>query len=135
MKLERILVPVDFSEMSREALVAADRLAMQVDGRLTVLYVHEAVQVQAVDYTHADVEDLSASPALAEQLRAWAAQCRTPPERVSTRIVDGSAVNAIIDASRAHGRTGVSRFMLGSVAERVVRGAECSVFILKPPAS
>ncbi len=142
MKLERILVPVDFSDMSREALAAADRLATEVGGRLTVLYVHQITEVQPLDYAYADASrtDDKVMKALAEQLDAWAGECKTPADRVSTKIVEGSAVAEIIEASkshdivvmRTHGRSGLTHFMLGSVAERVVRGAACSVFILKP---
>ncbi len=143
MKLERILVPIDFSEMSREALVSADKLASEVGGSLTVLYIHELTEVRPVDYAYADMPESNAHlvAALEKQLDEWAAQAKTPKDRVTTKLVTGSAVDEIIDASkehdiivmRTHGRTGVSRFMLGSVAERVVRGAQCSVFILKHP--
>jgi nucleotide-binding universal stress UspA family protein len=143
MKLERILVPVDFSEMSHEAVASADRLATEVGGRLTLLYVHEVTEVQPVDYAYADAPrvDDKLMAAIDEQLKSWASECKTPADRVSTKIVQGSAVSEIIEASkdhdivvmRTHGRSGLSHFMLGSVAERVVRGAKCSVFILKPP--
>lgn len=143
MKLERILVPIDFSEMSREALASADNLASQVGGRLTLLHVHEVTEVRPVDYAYADTPESTAElqKALEEHLASWAKECKTPADRISASIVRGSATDEIIGASknhdiivmRTHGRSGVSRFMLGSVAERVVRGAACSVFILKPP--
>lgn len=141
MKFEKILVPIDFSEMSRQALAAADRLATEVGGSLTLLHVKPNLEPAPLEYTHADSSSLHAEQLsnIEEELKTWAKHCETPEDRITVMAITGVPVDELIDATkkhdlvvmRTHGRTGVSRFFLGSVAERLVRGAECSVFILK----
>jgi nucleotide-binding universal stress UspA family protein len=62
---------------------------------------------------------------------------------VSAVLKTGSAPEAILDAAAderadlivigTHGRTGLTRLVIGSVAERVVRMAPCPVLVVKPP--
>lgn len=63
---------------------------------------------------------------------------------VTTRVVRGDARTAIVDAARenavdlvvvgSHGRTGLRKMMLGSVAAHVVAHASCDVLVVKPAA-
>jgi nucleotide-binding universal stress UspA family protein len=72
---------------------------------------------------------------LVRQKRLKPQQCRTV---VVPGINPGDVIAAMAKKSRAamivmasHGRTGFQRFMLGSVAERTLRYAQCSVLIVK----
>jgi nucleotide-binding universal stress UspA family protein len=141
MKFEKILVPIDFSDMSRDALAAADRLATEVGGSLTLMHVKPNLEPAPLEYTYADSPRLHAEQLsnLEQHLQGWAKECKTPQQSITVRAISGIPADTLIDATkehdlvvmRTHGRSGVSRFFLGSVAERVVRGAQCSVFILK----
>jgi nucleotide-binding universal stress UspA family protein len=143
MQANQILVPIDFSETSRAALQEADRLtADNPRAHLTLLHVHPVVESAVMDTTFVQpVEKVTQMcEAIEARLREWVAPLRTPTAQVSTRVTTGSPTGEIVDASQntdlvimgTHGRAGLSHFLMGSVAERVVQGAHCSVLIVKP---
>jgi nucleotide-binding universal stress UspA family protein len=78
---------------------------------------------------------------LSEQLRALVAQ--HPEIPTETRLVEGDAATEILRVAKeskcdliaigTHGRTGLHRLLMGSVAEKVVRKAPCSVLTIKAP--
>ncbi|MFB3777270.1 MAG: universal stress protein [Bryobacteraceae bacterium] len=133
MELSNILCPVDFSDLSARALRYAAMLARLSGARLTVVYAHS---FSAPSYfTTGKLEDLerqfreSLHEAEAELQRF--AQKETGGLPVDARIVEAHPVDAIkktaaeIDADLivmgTHGRSGLNRLMLGSVAEGVLR--------------
>jgi len=141
---KRILCAVDFSEASREALhVAIDR-ARQEPATLLLLHVQEHplwVNEPAL-HLPGDTrkQQLEANEA---ELEAWRQEAlrRGVPE-VTARLVNGVAWDAIVAAARedptiglvvvaTHGRTGLAHALIGSVAERVVRHAPCSVLVVR----
>ncbi|MBK8263346.1 MAG: universal stress protein [Nannocystis sp.] len=141
MRFAKILCPVDFSPRSRHALAVADSMAARDGGSLTLLYAHNRAPMPVIGFDYvedAQVEDRHLAAAERE-MKAWATGLQTPEDRVHRVVAIGEAIAAINEASRdydlvvmsTHGRTGISRYMLGSVAERVSRGAECSVLIVK----
>ena len=146
--IQRILCPVDLSETSFRALQHAAALAGWYESALTALYVEHTVPTAA----GWDFEEFAIAPTgVIEAARTSRsvqavgsfvrrARCATPVD-----VMTGESTNidtAIFDAARAlpadlivmgtHGRTGVSRLFLGSVAERVLRGAPCPVMIVPP---
>jgi nucleotide-binding universal stress UspA family protein len=138
----RVCCPVDFSDPSHLALVEAARIARREGAALTVLHVKEA-QVQYVEGPFAPPpppHGEGASPAL-EAWRAEAEGIRGGP--VDAVLLDAPVVPAIHAFARdtgvdlivlaSHGRTGLARLMLGSVAEAVVRTAPCPVLVLRAP--
>ena len=68
-------------------------------------------------------------------------RCQEAGIPVTEKVVDGSPVKAIVDASPNYdiivmgtlGRTGLAKLMMGSVAERVVRYAHCPVLVVRSP--
>ena len=116
-----VLFATDFSEASRLAGRTAAELARHFGARLHVLHVVPPVT------------DPTPAP---EALRAAAAELGAGPS-VVTVIASGRTASQIVDYARrhavdliglgTHGRTGVSRAILGSVAEAVVRRASCRV--------
>lgn len=142
MKLERILVPIDFSERSAAALAAADDLAMLSGTReLTLLHVHAIAQVAFLDFTYVEPPERVAGVVLAAEtkLRELAKGLRFPEAGRRLVVETGQPLDVILDYSArhdvvvmpTHGRTGASHFFLGSVAERVVQAAKCSVLVVK----
>jgi nucleotide-binding universal stress UspA family protein len=137
----RILVPHDFSPQATVALKAAARLAKQHRGKLTVLH------VVVPFYLPADVPFGMAAPGdlVVEQRRHLerlvAKTVGRNGPRVSVRVEIGDAPQRIIDAARradsivmaTSGRTGLAHFLIGSVAEKVVRHAAVPVLTLRVP--
>lgn len=142
MQIDAILVPIDFSEASGDALAEAATLAHHYDAELTVYHVHQLETVVFMDFTYVEPpETLAELCAAAEkELTRMVGRLEEQPPRYKVRVATGSPVTEIIRESEGHqlivmpthGRTGLKHFLIGSVAERVVQGAQCSVLILKP---
>jgi nucleotide-binding universal stress UspA family protein len=133
--VERILVATDFSLCSLNALGHGEELARKLDAEILLLHV-EAVPIagsEMANVTHAAAEGQLTRTA--EQLRNHHLSVRT---LVRTGAADEEILN-IADTERAslivmgtHGRKGVARVLLGSVAERVLRSAPCPVLTVGP---
>jgi nucleotide-binding universal stress UspA family protein len=137
----RILVPHDFSDQATVALKTAAQLAAQHGGKLTLLH------VIVLSYLPADIpagmpmpEDLIPQQREhLEQLARKALGRDGPPLVVQVEL--GDAAERIIDRARGHdsivmatsGRTGLAHFLIGSVAEKVVRHAQVPVLTLRAP--
>jgi nucleotide-binding universal stress UspA family protein len=143
MRYRKILCPTDFSDGAREALEAAVGLT-EADGSLLVLHAWDipaaAMLGEGLVLTtmYADV------PAAAEEaLGRWRREAeRLGARRVEGRLVHGPAWHQIVRAAEAdptidlivmgtHGRTGLTRALLGSVTEQVVRHAPCAVLTVR----
>ncbi|MDH3526262.1 MAG: universal stress protein [Gammaproteobacteria bacterium] len=143
MKTQRILAPVDGSEMSRFALMEADVLASQSGGALTLMFVHEPATVHLMDDEFPEPVDMTnALLATARNcMQKLVATLTTPVANRHIVIERGSPAQTIVDHSRkydlivmsTHGHTGMKHLHLGSVAERVVRGSHCDVLVVKQP--
>jgi nucleotide-binding universal stress UspA family protein len=146
----QILVPLDGSPLSEQALLHAGEIARCMGStlhlirvRLPDLYVADMFD-GAPAYTQKTLEaDRRASEAYLNGIRA---RLGGPELPVVTAVLNGAAAEAIIDYARAHhvdlivmsthGRSGLSRWVLGSVAEKVLRGAHCPTLIVRgQPAS
>jgi nucleotide-binding universal stress UspA family protein len=137
-----ILHPSDFSERSQYALGQACALARAYDARLVLLHV---VAMPVVLYGE------GALPANPEELRAAARaqlddlQVPFANARTDRRLEAGDPVEMILRLAQemhadlivmgTHGRTGLGRLLMGSVAEQIVRKASCPVLTVKTPLS
>lgn len=140
MELRRILVPVDFSEPSRTAAREAARLAERFGATLTLLHVHPITAVAVLDVTYVEPPEHVAE--MLNRAEQQLHELRGELERdTEVLVVTGEPIAEIIARSRSfdlvvmgpHGKSGLSRFLLGSVTERVVRGAHSSVLVVRPP--
>ncbi len=140
-KINTILCPVDFSDASRKAVQYAREFAAGKGASVHLLNVVEP-RPMAVDITLNYVpleEDLE--KAAAEDLKVilqeltqagLRAECSIEfgnPSDVILEKADELDVNLVIMGS--HGKKGLSRLIMGSVAETVVRKANCPVLIVK----
>lgn len=144
--LNVIVVPTDFSERSLVALDYAVGLADKYDARLKVIFVNEpglSISDMAwvgVDERAMDEKHLQQSRRHIEEIVLKRIPVDVPAD---AEIIHGEAVTKIIEYAEdvnadlivmaTHGRTGVSKVLLGSVAEQVVRKAPCPVLTLKQP--
>lgn len=139
-----ILHPTDFSECSGYALSVAADLAKLNKASLLVLHVVESLGPE--NATFGEVAESLQPAGYDQRLLDDLRQVRpdVPPEiHVEHLLAEGEPSAAIerIAAERqcdlivmgTHGHRGLSRLLLGSVAERVVRRANCSVLVVKPP--
>lgn len=140
----KILVPIDFSERSIKALEIANHFAEVMDGMVTPFYAHVPITELDEPYTlgmgaHA-LQDFAELEKTFQSRVNEEAQDLVDESRLSEAIVNlGNAPQSIIDISKefdfiimsSHGRTGFSRFLLGSVAEKVLRLAHTPVMIIE----
>jgi nucleotide-binding universal stress UspA family protein len=136
-----ILHPTDFSDHSQFAFWLACALARDYGARLVVLHVVALPTVVFGDgvMVSPDSEELRA--AAGEQLGRL--QVPHGNVRAERRLAEGDAVEAILHEAQevhadlivmgTHGRTGLGRLLMGSVAEQVVRQALCPVLTVKAP--
>jgi nucleotide-binding universal stress UspA family protein len=138
--IHTILHPTDFSDHSAVAFRMACALARDYDARLVVLHVTGLPAIAFVEgVVPPQPEDYFAA-AEAELRRVRPPDARI---RVEHRLKEGDPVTEILEAAReagadlivmgTHGRTGLGRFLMGSVAEHVVRHATCPVVTVRTP--
>lgn len=138
---KRICVAVDFSEPSRLALEEAVDLASSAGAELHLLHVRPRPAPSPVDLLGAGFEPAERDDSQAE-LAAWERLAAARLERPVHAVLDlGSAPARIAEYARragidllvlaTHGRSGLTRVLMGSVAERVVRIAPCPVLVVR----
>lgn len=146
--MKRILVGTDFSPESHQALAHALKIARRLDATLLLAHAGTLIEPTAaalapesaalIEYQKIIAEhDVENRSRLAELVREVQAQGIKAEEH----LIDGFADTALRDASEAldadlvvigtHGRTGLKRLLLGSVAERVVRLCRRHVFVAR----
>jgi nucleotide-binding universal stress UspA family protein len=142
--MKRIVCATDFSTTSEAALAEAERLAGQLGAELVLLHVaveaplwREGLYTPEVRKVFESQRQWAANTLAA---RAAALEANGVPGRVLVKT--GLPWQAIIDTARdegaelivigTHGRSGLNRMLLGSVAERVVRQAPCPVLTVGP---
>lgn len=145
MNTQRILCPTDFSHFTDAALSYASSLAAESGATLYIAHVDEyrdssaALGEAAISYAAPwGVTDRS-------EVRQRLDQVKPTLSHVAFehRYLEGAPVREIVDFARredidvivmgSHGRTGLSRLLMGSVAEGVARRAPCPVLIVKQP--
>ena len=138
--IHTILHPTDFSEYSEYALRLAAALTRDYGARLVVLHV---VTPPTIIYGEGVVPP-DPQDNLAEA-RERLERLAVPGNNVSAerRFVEGDPATEILRLARdlradlivmgTHGRTGLRRLLMGSVAEKLVRRAPCPVLTLKTP--
>jgi nucleotide-binding universal stress UspA family protein len=140
----KICCAIDFSESSRLALEQAADLAARSGAELTLVHVHVPIPHAALDVLTGAPEGASAA---AQELEKLLSQWRADAERLSGRAArvalrSGDPADQLVKFAResgsdlvvvgTHGRRGLRRLVLGSVAERVLRTAPCPVLAVRP---
>jgi universal stress protein A len=145
MNIQKILFPTDFSQLSTAALDYASRLASESHARLYIVHVDEQFLKHAAmgdaGYRFSPLSDSEARKAIRDQLSRI--RPTTAGINFEHHCFDGAAVEELLDFAKrenvdlivmgSHGRSGLSRLLMGSVAEGVARQAKCPVLIVKQP--
>lgn len=139
-----ILCPVDLSRASGDVVSWANRFASSYGADLELLHA-SWVELPAY-FTHAQIEELAGqseldSEHLVNSLKGLAAEYVDPSVKVNYRVEEGHALEIIEKELQrlepdllvlgSHGRTGLARFMMGSVAENFVKSARCPVLVAR----
>jgi universal stress protein A len=142
--LKRILVPIDFSSLSKRALQYALRFAEQFRAGLTLLHVIEPDIPPAFDglMIAPPISPNGNRTKCANRLKVLASSmaiCAT--KYVQSTVRTGLAAHEIVEAAKefdvdliviaTHGHTGWKHLAIGSTAERVVRAAPCPVLVVR----
>ena len=144
-RVRRILHPSDFSRASSAAFARAVRMAKADRAQLLIVHVlAPPMAIAGEGYMSSEVYDdleTSARRYAEKHLSGLQAKARKAGARTATLLREGVAHEQIIRAARSkkadlivipsHGRTGITRLLIGSVAECVVRLAHCPVLVLR----
>ena len=145
---KNILVPTDFSAYSDKALQIAVDIAKKYKAKIYLLHVISEVLYECgVDYCLSDADLLEIEQV---SMKTSTAKLQEEVKRISASSGD---LNIVFDVKRghpyetilneqadkkidliviaSHGRTGLMKHLLGSVAEKVLRGAKCHVLLVK----
>lgn len=139
--IKTILFPTDFSDRAEYGFHLACALARDYDARLLICHVHTPAAA-----IYGDMGPLLPDPAEAEEdIEQRLLGIVPPDEHIScdhffmvgdpaeeiVRLANDEHVDLIVMGT--HGRRGLGRLVMGSVAEQVVRSAECPVVTVKTP--
>jgi universal stress protein A len=145
--VKSVLVPTDFSEHSDKALKQALDIAKQNKAKLYLLHViHEAMHQCAADYCLSDelMRQMESGMASAGQQNLQQQLAKFPEAKevdVVTEVRRGFPSDEILKEQQEKkidlivigplGKTGITRFLIGSVTKNVVKEAKCSVLVAK----
>lgn len=145
-KLDKILMPTDFSPPSENAMRYAVLFAKEYDAEVIVLHViSKSLHLSRTksELSEEEIENIyvEMSEAVQKALVQFIDKF-SDGFRVRTLIKRGIPTVEIVAAAKTedvdlivmgtHGQTGIRHSLIGSVAERVVRNAHCPVFTVKP---
>lgn len=143
----RLLVALDGSPLAEHVLPAVLDLAQLYSSRVTLVRVIEPSSLGggAPDFATGELEAADRHAAHADALaylQRIAAELRGAVTDVAVRVAHGPAAAAILETAATveadlvvlatHGRGGMTRLVMGSVADRVVRGASTPVLVVRP---
>jgi len=140
-QIRGIMVPVDFSSYSKQAVNYAAMIAKKFNAGIVVAHVIDSLSYSVTD-TLKVIEHRRALETIAGTLLDnLSKQLREKNLKVKTYLVSGTPYREILKKTQlekvdlivmgTHGRTGVAHLLLGSVAERVVRLSPCPVLTVR----
>jgi nucleotide-binding universal stress UspA family protein len=147
MRIQTILVPVDFSAFSGHAFRWALGIATEQQAKVILVHAVHSLShfafpenICVTDFPTMEQELINEAK---KRLTSFVTKETTGTISVETQVVVGEPVWEICRAATrahvdlivmgSHGRTGLSHVLLGSVAERVVRHAPCPVLVARGP--
>ncbi len=136
----RILIPLDGSELAEQALPHARCLADAFQAGLVLVRVIEVTPYMGEPHytmvAHFEVQEMAR-----EYLERIATELGDAGYRVDCQVLSGSAAETILACAReqradlivmsTHGRSGIGRWVFGSVADKVLRGAHVPVLLVR----
>lgn len=144
-RMRRILFASDFSKASTKAFATAIALAKDTHADMTILHVlvpfTPLVPEQYIRGTTLEKLNADARRWAQERVATLTAKAKKGGVRASGLTTTGDPAEQIVRTARAkrvelivlgtHGRTGLNRFFVGSVAQRVIASAQCPVVTVR----
>ncbi|MBN2543600.1 universal stress protein [bacterium] len=145
-KLDKILFPTDFSEYSKGALLYAVDLAKQYNAELFIQHVFDENILDPFFFAEAEdsakyFEELEKN--FKNMINNLVSEVEMGDVRYEPVLSNGTPFVEIVKYAKnmdidmiviaTHGRTGISHFLLGSTAERVIQKAHCPVLAIRHP--
>jgi nucleotide-binding universal stress UspA family protein len=137
-KLQRVLVPLDGSPCAEEVLPFVEKLATDLKASIALLRVVYAHAFPGMDPTDAEVKVVREAE---EYLRGIEDRLKAKGFKVDSHVRYGNDAEEILEhtaqvdinfiAMTTHGRSGVKRWLLGSVAEKILRHASKPIFLVR----
>jgi nucleotide-binding universal stress UspA family protein len=137
-KLERILVPLDGSDCAEMILPKVEKLATELKASIALLRVAYAHTFPGVDPSDAEVKVVREAE---EYLLGLENRLKAKGFKVDSHVRYGNDAEEILDhaaqkdidfiAMTTHGRSGVKRFLIGSVAEKILRHSPKPIFLVR----
>jgi nucleotide-binding universal stress UspA family protein len=142
---KKILVPVDFSQCSIDALRCALSLARQYESKLILLHVIDARAYESIFHIHMISQEEAFEALKGNAIKKYEemlVDLDAKDVEMEKRVIDGHPYVEIVRMAAheevdlvvigTHGRSGLDHILFGSVAEKVVRKAPCPVLAVKP---
>jgi nucleotide-binding universal stress UspA family protein len=142
---QKILIAVDGSATSDSALEEAIKLAQRLDSRIAIMHVLEDVlywiEENYIDYAELQASIKASGEKMLAKAEMLAQQAGVAAETKLVEAVGGRVASIVVAEAECwqaelivigtHGRSGISRLLLGSVAENVVRSAPMPVLLIR----
>ena len=135
---KKIVVPIDFGDESRVAIDAALSMVFRPSD-IHVIHVAPDLTAMAPEVVWQEISDEARRSNIENSFQREFSEDRY--HNLSFKVLFGDAGHRIVDYAQdvgadvivmpSHGRTGLQRWLIGSVAERVLRLAKCPVLVLK----
>ncbi len=143
-RLKRVLLPTDFSPLSRAALAAAAPFLRSLAAEIRLLHVWELDPLASLIVAAPIlVPEREVGRQLRERLRELAEELALPKRHLHVHLQEGRPSEVICAAADlfesdlivlgTHGWTGLKHLLIGSTAERVVRHSPCPTLVMRTP--
>lgn len=144
LNIQKIIVPVDLDKHTTQLVEYALSMARQFDAEVILLHAVEFIILGEMALGNPTYDDLNANrreeaiTVLDTMVKGSADKCRA----VTGKVLMGDVVDEILMCAKdekcdliimgSHGKRGLEKILLGSVAERVLKNAHCPVLIMNP---
>ncbi len=142
MAFSKILVPTDGSEYTKPAIQQAIELAKMSGAKVTALYVLDQTVLTNMPMDTAVMNVYKTLEKEGQEAVNYVMElAKEAGVEAELEVKEGAPVKVILEESQNYdiivmgtlGRTGMSKLLMGSVAERVVRAAACPVMVVRAP--
>ncbi|MCA9990353.1 MAG: universal stress protein [Anaerolineales bacterium] len=146
--ITKVVIALDGSLLSEQALDPGLEVAHQLEAEVTLLRVYHGGSLREEERVQLDWTESGLNQRLHESVRAYLEQTalhtKRPGQEIDYIVLDGAPAQTILDyidvqgtdlvVMATHGRGGLRRWVYGSITEKVMRSANCSMLIIRPPA-
>ncbi|MCB8918302.1 MAG: universal stress protein [Ardenticatenaceae bacterium] len=150
--ITKVVIALDGSLLSEQALDPGLEVAHQLEAEVTLLRVYHGGSLREEERVQLDWTESGLNQRLHESVREsvrayleqTALHTKRPGQEIDYIVLDGAPAQTILDyidvqgtdlvVMATHGRGGLRRWVYGSITEKVMRSANCSMLIIRPPA-